>query len=862
MRQYQEIKQQVQDAILFFRMGDFYEMFYDDALTASRALELTLTSRQKDVNGASIPMCGVPYHAAEAYIARLIRRGFKVAVCDQVEDPKKAKGIVRREVVRVVTPSTYLDQGYLDAKEPNYLMSVAPDVTRVGAAFVDLSTGDFVTSEYEGEERWEKVKDAASSYRPREILHPGDGSLPQAILDALASENPPVTTTRDAWRFEYEGARALLLRQFGTISLDSYGCEGRRLAVGAAGAALQYLHETQRGPLPHIGSLRYAEEASYLVLDQVTARNLELTRSSEGSREGSLLHHVDRTETAMGARLLKDWLLRPLVAIDEISQRLDAVENFAFNTILRAKLRDLLKNVVDVERVLSRITLGTAGPRDFVGLSASLALLPRLLTLLADAQAPLLTDLAAGIDRLEDVRADVERTLVDQPSVSAGDGGVVREGVSAELDEYRRARTDGRLTLGRIEERERGRTGINSLKVRYNKVFGYYIEITKSHLGSVPPDYMRKQTLVGAERFITPELKDFEDKIVSAEERILALETELFEALRARVASAAPRILKTAQALARLDVLANLAELATLHGYTKPRLHDGFDLFIREGRHPVIEAASRESFVPNDLTLDEEGHLIVLTGPNMGGKSTYLRQTALIVVLAHMGSFVPATEAKLPLVDRVFTRVGASDNLFRGRSTFMVEMQETAHILHHATRRSLVLLDEIGRGTATFDGLSLAWAVAEYVATEPQLKSKTIFATHYHELTELAAALPGVSNYHVSAQEWKDDVVFLRKVVRGGSDRSYGIQVARLAGLPAPVVARAQEILSNLERKELDGEGRCRVAGSDFEPAEKQLALFEEPEVKVASEIRKLDLDRMTPIESLQLLAELKRRLG
>jgi DNA mismatch repair protein MutS len=647
-------------------------------------------------------------------------------------------------------------------------MAVAPGADGLGASLVDLSTGDFFTSEHPGEGRWEKLEDALATYRPREVIFPEDSDVPAQLLNGLGGEERPVETPREPWRFDYEAARGLLLQQFGTVSLDGFGCEGKDLAVAAAGAALQYLQETQQEGLTHISSLRYREETDHLVLDPVTQRNLELTRSlSEGGRQGTLLAILDRTQNPMGARLLKQWMLRPLLDRESIGHRLDAVEELAFQTIPRTKLAGTVKKLVDLERVLSRITLGSAGPRDFVGLGQSLAAVPRLSTLMEDLRAPLLVELREEMDPLDDVRADIEATLSSEPPATIRDGGAIRDGVSNELDELRQLRSHGKQTLARIEKRERGRTGIGSLKVRYNKVFGYYIEVSKAKLEAVPDDYIRKQTLVAAERFITPELKEYEEKILTAEERIAALESQLFEALRQRVASQAARVRRTAAAIATIDVLSSLSEVAVSSQYTKPRFHDGFEMQVLQGRHPVIEATLTEPFVPNDLELDDDHHLIILTGPNMGGKSTYLRQTALMMVMAQMGSFVPAQEAKLPVIDRIFTRVGASDNIFRGRSTFMVEMQETAHILHHATGRSLVLLDEIGRGTATFDGLSLAWAVAEYIASEPRLRSKTIFATHYHELTDLAAELPGVVNYHVSAREWKEDIVFLRKVVRG-----------------------------------------------------------------------------------------------
>jgi DNA mismatch repair protein MutS len=614
MRQFHEMKRQVGDAILFFRMGDFYEMFYDDALTASRALELTLTSRQKDASGGGIPMCGVPHHAAETYIGRLIRQGFKVAVCEQVEDPRQAKGVVRREVVRIVTPSTYLHQAYLEEKEPSYLMAVAPGADGIGASLVDLSTGDFSTSEHSGKGAWEKLKDTLATYRPREIVFPEDSAVPSELLNGVSGEagqagqagqERPVETPREPWRFDYESARDLLLHQFGTVSLDGFGCEGRRLAVAAAGAALQYLQETQHGGLSHISSLRYREESDRLILDPVTQRNLELTRSlSEGGRQGTLLSVLDKTQNPMGARLMKQWLLRPLVETEAIARRLDGVEELAFDTVTRTKLAGAIKPLVDLERVLSRITLGSAGPRDFVGLGQSLAVVPRLSSLLIDLHAPLLKELREGMDPLEDVRSDIEATVVSDPPAAIREGGVIREGVSPELDELRRLRTEGKQTLAHIEERERQRTGIGSLKVRFNKVFGYYIEVTKSKLDAVPDDYIRKQTLVGAERYITPELKEYEEKITTAEERISIIEAELFEALRERVAGQAARIRQTAQAIASVDVLGSLGEVAASSQYTKPRFHDGFEMQVKQARHPVIEASLGEPFVPNDLELD------------------------------------------------------------------------------------------------------------------------------------------------------------------------------------------------------------------------------------------------------------------
>ena len=867
MRQYHEIRRQAQDAILFFRMGDFYEMFFEDALTASRALDLTLTSRQKDATGTAIPMCGIPYHAADAYIGRLIQKGYKVAVCDQVEDAKQAKGIVKREIVRVVTPSTYMHQAYLEEKEASYLMAVAPAKEAMGISLVDLSTGDFLTTELRGDILKQRFDEIVSTYRPRELLYPSGGSFNPEVLtiDGISKDELPRPTTRESWRFDKESGRELLLKHFGVLSLDGYGLEDQPLAIAAAGAALQYLKETQRSALPHISMIRYLEEADYLILDSITQKNLELTRSlTEGGREGSVIAVLDRTSTPMGARLLKNWLLRPLLDRNLIGERLDSVEELAFKTILRAKLRDTMSSLIDLERVLSRITLGEAGPRDFAGLGVCLTRVPTIRGHMSEFRATLLSNLHGRMDPLKDVLDQIEGTLVSEPPANLKDGGIIRLGVSTELDDLRKLRSSGKETLANIETRERQRTGISSLRVRFNRVFGYYIEVTKSKLSRVPDEYIRKQTLVGSERFITPELKEYEEKILNAEERILEIESTLFEQLNNRVIRQATRIRSTAEAISTLDVLSGLAETATQMNYTKPRVHENFELEFRDGRHPVIEAYSTEPFVPNDLSLDKEHFLVILTGPNMGGKSTYLRQTALIVLLAQMGSFVPASEAKVPIVDRIFTRVGASDNLFRGRSTFMVEMQETAHILNHATHKSLILLDEIGRGTSTYDGLSIAWAVAEHIASHSRLGSKTIFATHYHELTDLASEIQGVTNHHVSAREWHEDIVFLRKVVKGGSDRSYGIQVGRLAGLPKQLIKRAQTILSNLEGTVFDLEGRPRLSiirGSNQKIGSRQLRLFGKSEDRIAAELRKLDLDNMSPLEALQALTELRKKL-
>jgi DNA mismatch repair protein MutS len=860
MRQYFEAKRQYRDAIVFFRMGDFFEMFYEDALTAARALELTLTSRSKDASGGAIPMCGVPFHAADGYIARLVRKGFRVAVCEQVEDPKKAKGLVRREVVRVVSPGTLTDAGYLEAREPTFLMALAPahPGPGFGVAMLDLSTGEFTAAEYLGPEADASLADDLAVLRPREILTPLGFEAASNVV--AASRLDARITSAEPWTFEYESARRTVLAQMQAQTLQGFGLEHRHAAISAAGALVQYLRDTQKADLAHVRDLSFRTGADCLLIDPTTLRHLEVIESSDGARAGSLLHEIDRTITPMGGRLLRAWLLRPLVSIERIQDRLDAVEDFAFRGTARVKLRETLKSVHDIERLVARAALGTAGPRDLVSLRQSIAAVPRVRMVLEDFQSPLVKSLGAELDDLADVRDELDRTLIDEPPAVAREGGLVRDGIDAELDELRTISRSGKQRIAEMEEAERARTGISSLKIRYNRVFGYYIEVSKSNLANVPADYHRKQTIAGGERFITPGLKEYEEKVLGADERIVEREIEIFEALRSRVGSEAPRVQDTARGLASLDVLAALAETAALQNYTKPLMHGGDEMTAADARHPVVERHVPDAFVPNDVILDAGEHqLIILTGPNMGGKSTYLRQCALLCLMAQAGSFVPARSAKLPIVDRLFARVGASDNIARGQSTFMVEMQETANILHMATSRSLVILDEIGRGTATFDGLSLAWAVAEHLASNPKVRPKTIFATHYHELTDLADALSSVANFHVVVREWKDDLVLLRKVVPGRADRSYGIQVARLAGLPPAVVARAREILVGLERDELSRGGRPSLSGAARE--NQQLGLFQAStpaDDPIRRRLRDLDVNQLTPLQALALLVELK----
>jgi len=866
MRQYLDAKEQYRDSILLFRMGDFYETFYEDALVASRALEITLTSRSKDANGGGIPMCGVPYHAVDTYIARLVKKGFRVAICDQVEDARKAKGLVKREVVRVVSPGTFTDAGFLDAREPAFLMAISPGpataarIVKLGVALLDLSTGEFSAAEYDGPDGLQALADEIAVLKPRELVVPAGAALPAP----LATDGIPITRI-DEWMFEAESARRTLLTQLRAGGLEGFGLDGHLAAVSAAGALVNHLRNTQKVDLAHVRALAYRPRADALLVDPTTLEHLEIIEGAGGDRQGSLLDEIDRTVTSIGSRLLRSWLLRPLVTLEPIRDRLDAVEELAFLTTDRGKFRDAIKSVQDLERLLARAAMGTAGPRDLVGLRQSVTVIPRVRAVLSELRAPLVQSLLAELDDLADIRDDIERTLVDEPPALAREGGFTRDGRDPEIDELRRISRSGKQVIAEMEERERARTGISSLKVRFNRVFGYYIEISKSNLHAVPPDYHRKQTIAGGERFITPALKEYEEKVLGADERIVERELEVLEGLRRSIAGEAARIQASARALATLDVLSALAEVATVNNYIKPHVHDGDELTVLDGRHPVVErrVMAGGAFVPNDVTLDGRAcQLVILTGPNMGGKSTYLRQVALLCIMAQAGSFVPAREAKIPLVDRIFARVGASDNIARGQSTFMVEMQETASILHTATSKSLVVLDEIGRGTSTFDGLSIAWAVAEHLATNSRMRPKTLFATHYHELTDLADATPGVVNFHVAAREWKDDIIFLRKIVPGRADRSYGIQVARLAGLPVAVIDRAREILGALERDELARGGRPSLSGTPSEP-QQQLGLFQPPTVaddRLRAALDAVDIDRITPLEALSLLADLKKQ--
>jgi len=922
MRQYHAVKKQHPSALLLFRLGDFYELFYEDAVVASKILQITLTSRNKEKDQA-VPMCGVPYHAAENYIARLIRAGHKVAICEQMEQPGPGKKIVRREVVRVLTPGTASGSGLVEAKENNYLAAVArsgPQANAAGAggrgtevivglAFVDLSTGEFRATEFRGEKADARLRDELGVLRPREILL----AKPVTLFPVAAStelENLGAVETRlDDWVFESNYATRILEEHFRVAALEGFGLDGHPCATSAAGALVHYLRETSaigaRSPedsaavpsmrpsgagLEHIDRIEFYEQQNGMVLDAVTTRNLELVEPSAGDdASATLLRAIDETATGMGARLLRGWIVRPEIALDEINARLDAVAELRSRTIVREEIRKTLEGILDLERLTSRVTLGVATPRDLLALRQSLERVPGLRKLIAEAspkptgdvetptnaQSGRLGSLREQLDEMRDVCATIARGISDDPPSVANDPGVIRTGYNAELDELHAITKQGRQIIAAMEERERKRTGIGSLKIRYNNIFGFYIEISNANAHLAPADYERKQTLVNAERFTSAELKSHEQKVLSAEERVREIERRLYSEIREGIAHQAGRLRKTASGIAQLDVLVNFARIAAARNYSRPEFTDksvarkgkrGI-LMIAGGRHPVIEKLLEERgerFVPNDLYLDDESQfLLVITGPNMGGKSTYLRQAALISVMAQMGSFVPAVQAKLPLLDRIFTRIGASDNLARGRSTFLVEMSEVAAILNTATAASLVLLDEVGRGTSTFDGLSIAWAVVE--SLHAGSKPRTLFATHYHELTELEQLLPGVKNVHVAVQEAGSEIIFLRRVEPGSANKSYGIEVARLAGLPGKVISRAREILRRHEQSEekLSHElSPGAVADGGAAPGPPQQTSFTAIDESVLDAIRRAELDELTPLEALNLLAALQKQLS
>jgi DNA mismatch repair protein MutS len=870
MRQYREIKQAYRDAILFFRVGDFYEMFQEDAVEAAKLLSIALTSRDKS-SETPIPLCGVPYHAATNYIAKLLRAGRTVALCEQVEDPKLAKGLVRREVVRLYTPGTLIDSEFLPSSESNVLAAVttrsrsgaaASKECSYGLATLDVSTGEFWLSEFHGKQAETALLDELARLEPKELLF-AEGLSPEdqrwmGDLTGSRRSAQPV-----AW-FELEAGRLRLQEQLHVHSLEAFGCHQLTLGVQAAAAVLRYVRETQpAASLDHIRQVRVRHPHDAMHLDSVTIRNLELIKPAGRAEESSnpasftLLGVLDRTVTAMGSRLLREWLLRPLVTCSAIEARLTAVDELKHQHDARVRLRTALRTVQDISRLCSRMSLGVANPRDVLALKLSLSSLPAIETGLSELHAPLLTGLKASWDNAQDLYELIEQAIIHEAPVSIRDGGILKDGYHAEVDELRKASREGKSWIAGLEAKERARTGVESLKIRYNQVFGYYIELTKANLGKIPPDYVRKQTLVNAERFMTAELKELEERVTGADAKLTALEQELFERLRKRLAEETPRLQDISRRLAILDVLSGLAETAALNRYVRPTVDEGSGLHIVQGRHPVVERLDLAGgFVPNDTHLDlSTSRLHILTGPNMAGKSTYLRQVALITLMTQMGSFVPAAEARIGLVDRIFTRVGASDNLAGGQSTFMVEMTESAHILNCATSRSLILLDEIGRGTSTYDGLSIAWSIAEYIQDPQCLGARTLFATHYHEMTQLERLRDGIRNYCVAVQERDGRVLFLRRIIPGGADRSYGIHVAQLAGLPEPVIERAKAVLAQLE----SSTSSTRSA-LDHRQSLQFDATLPAPH-PMLEEVRQMDLFSMTPLDALNRLAALQQRL-
>ena len=896
MQQYFSLKEEYPDSILFFRLGDFYEMFNDDAELAARELEITLTSRKKG-GGEKTPMAGVPCQSVESYISQLIDKGYRVAICEQMEEPSQTSGLVERDVVRVITPGTIVNNDILEDKNNNYLAAVVKDGDGYGFGFVDVSTGEFSVTELAGANALEKVIDELSRLNPAEILMDQATKEVDRIMDFIDAQlNPSITDLED--KFSRDEAYELLTDHFNTVSLEGFGCENKPHAIKVAGVILDFLVETQKRSLSHINQLSTYSTTDYMVLDVNTRRNLELVETMrDKSKAGSLLGVIDHTVTAMGGRRLKKWLEQPLLEVDKIEDRLDAVEEIKNNILSKEDLKDLLDQVYDIERLMGKVIYGSANARDLISLKNSLVVLPEIKDLLAEFDAAKLADLRTTLDKLEDVSGLIDKAIQEEPPTTLTEGGIIKYGYDDQLDELLDAMNEGKDWIVNLQKQERERTGISSLKVGHNKVHGYYIEVTKANLDAVPDDYVRKQTLSNSERYITPELKDKESQILGAQEKSMDLEYELFVEVREQVAAETERIQISADVLAQLDSLVSLADVALNNNYTKPKVNNSDELEIKEGRHPVVEEMMNEEvFVPNDAYLNgEEDRFCIITGPNMSGKSTYMRQVALITLLTQMGSFVPASEAEIGIVDRIFTRVGASDDLTTGQSTFMVEMNEVANILNNATDKSLIILDEVGRGTSTYDGLSIAWAVTEYISNQNKIGAKSLFATHYHELTDLEEHLPGVKNYNIAVEEEDEDVVFLRKIIPGGADKSYGIEVAKRAGIPTEVIDRSKEILENLEAEEKEVENKIYHQTEADKQAEKsnkdstkadieaekvaedtkqqvreeepkdisgQLALFNTGanNNQLAEELEKLDIMSMTPLEAMNKLHELQKK--
>ncbi|CAN5718247.1 DNA mismatch repair protein MutS [soil metagenome] len=889
-RQYLEIKKQYPGTLLFFRLGDFYELFNDDAKIGSRELDITLTARHKD-SPNPVPMCGVPHHAAAGYIAKLVKKGYRVAICEQTEEAGQGKKLVNREVARVITPGTAIDEQLLEKKSPIFLASVCGSGESFGAAYLEISTGEFFATQIEGKDAWTKICSDLESYAPKEILFPE--SLKKLVSASFENLNPQTNVTSenvafvnfnnspkfsaaltalDDWLFETEDCENLLKEQFNVRELAGFGIECKTEALRAAGACLRYAHDTQKATAEHISEINFIEANDFMILDSVTLQNLEIieSRNDDRNKKRSLLGVLDRTVTGMGARLLRSWILRPSIKRSEIQTRLSAVSELT-DTILRDKIRFLLKEVADLERLVGKLNLGTVTPRDLIALNRSLSQTPNINQSLSDAKSLLIQVLSENIFDLPEIRDLIERSIDEEPPVNLTDGGVIRGGFNQELDELRQISRSAKQTIAGFEESERRRTAISNLKVKFNNVFGYFIEISKGNVSRVPEDYERRQTLTNAERYTTPQLKEWEQKVLGAEEKIIQLEAEIFADIRAKVREETRNLQSTARALATLDTLASLAEIAVRQNYVCPLLHDGDEIEIKNGRHPIVEVFSSEPFIPNDLLMNNStDRLLIITGANMSGKSTIMRQIALIQVLAQIGSFVPADSARLPILDRIWTRVGASDDLASGRSTFMVEMTETATIMHNATARSLILLAEIGRGTSTFDGLSIAWAVAEYLHDSPENSAKTLFATHYHELTELAENLPGAKNYQITATEKDGEIIFLHKLEKGKATKSYGIAVAQLAGLPQTVIERAKEVLSKLEKYELAvfADEKFQKKGLDKAVerasggrAATQFSLFAISNENIIDELREIETENLSPEQAKEILNKLKNKI-
>lgn len=867
MQEYVKKKAQYKDCILFYRLGDFYEMFFQDALTVTKELELTLTGKDCGLEERA-PMCGVPFHAAETYINRLIEKGYKVAICEQVEDPKKAKGLVKREVIRVVTPGTTLDAASLDESRNNYLMSVVATEGRFGCAIADITTGDCFLTEVD---KPQKLLDEINKFVPAEIICNDAFFMSGVDTDDLKNRLGICVFPLDAWYFDDSLCKRTLMEHFQVNALEGLGIQDYDSGVIASGALFLYLQETQKSALSHMAGIRPYAAEKFMLIDSSSRRNLELVETlREKNKRGSLLWVLDKTKTAMGARTLRSYVEQPLIDAEKINERLEALEELNQSPMLRDEIREYLNPVYDLERLISRISYQSANPRDLIAFSSSLEMLPYIRQIIKDFKSPLLTKICEDMDPLEDIAQLIRSAIVEEPPLAQKDGGIIREGYNSDVDKFRRSRTDGKKWLTELEARERERTGIKNLKIKYNRVFGYSLEITNSSKDLVPENYIRKQTLTNAERYITQELKDLEDMILGAEDKLYALEYELFCDVRDKVGAEVVRIQKTAKAVAALDVFASLALVAQRNNFVRPKINENGVLDIKNGRHPVVEQMiENDMFIANDTYLDNQKKRIsIITGPNMAGKSTYMRQTALIVLMAQIGSFVPAEKANIGIVDRIFTRVGASDDLASGQSTFMVEMTEVANILRNATSRSLLILDEIGRGTSTFDGLAIAWAVIEHISDTKLCGAKTLFATHYHELTELEGKIPGVNNYCIAVKEKGDDIVFLRKIVKGGADKSYGIQVARLAGVPDPVIRRAKELVEELSDADITAAVKDLTA-----PKKKQKIVYDQVDMAqmslfdtvqdndIVEEIKNLDMSHLTPMEAMNILYNLQNKI-